>query len=109
MFRLFRLISLFNWVLFTGGRKLRVVDGRLYRYDYVTESVTQVQGSSPTNTSLTIQAELVLHALTACEMQLQVSHGNSGRRVEKKVEERVKIDFNCEWNKLWLDKKRSTL
>ncbi|XP_069195444.1 LOW QUALITY PROTEIN: uncharacterized protein [Procambarus clarkii] len=54
------------------GRKLRLVDGRVYRYDYVTESMTRVAGSSPSVTTLTITATLALTSLTACEMQLVV-------------------------------------
>ncbi|XP_071518164.1 uncharacterized protein [Panulirus ornatus] len=54
------------------GSKMQVLDGRTYVYEYVTESVTQVTGSSPASSKLTLNATLAVNALTACEMELVV-------------------------------------
>ncbi|KAG7155845.1 Apolipophorins-like 6 [Homarus americanus] len=54
------------------GKKLRLVDGRTYKYQYVTQTQTEVVGSSPSVTSLTMDASLALNVLTACEMELVV-------------------------------------
>ncbi|KAK8390621.1 hypothetical protein O3P69_010366 [Scylla paramamosain] len=54
------------------GSKFKLVDGLTHYYTYETKSVTVVAGSSPSNTSLAIRAQLAFTVLTACELELQV-------------------------------------
>ncbi|XP_066969379.1 uncharacterized protein [Macrobrachium rosenbergii] len=81
-----------------AGRKMRYLDGKKYKYDYTTTSVTRVAGSSPSNTTLTIEAKLELNAITACEMELLVksivmttSKSDSGGEM-KEVEDKAFSD-----------------
>lgn len=53
--------------------KMKFLDGRTYHYKYQTQTTTQVVGSSPKNTTISMEAALALNVLTACEMELVVS------------------------------------
>ncbi|ROT74047.1 hypothetical protein C7M84_007466, partial [Penaeus vannamei] len=50
--------------------KMKFLDGRTYHYKYQTQTTTQVVGSSPKNTTISMEAALALNVLTACEMEL---------------------------------------
>ncbi|KAK3881181.1 hypothetical protein Pcinc_014366 [Petrolisthes cinctipes] len=72
-----------------GGNKFQMMDGQTYKYQYVTQSETRVEGSSPSNTTLTMTATLAINVLTACEMELLVeslrvetSRSDNGRQQE---------------------------
>ncbi|MPC58775.1 Vitellogenin [Portunus trituberculatus] len=54
------------------GSKFKLMDGLTHYYTYHTKSVTEVSGSSPSNTSLAIRAQLAFTVLTACELELEL-------------------------------------